>query len=308
MKTDYIIVQAGGKGKRMEHLTQNKPKALVPVNNLPMLFHLFQKYPDKRFIIISDYKYDVMKKYLNTFAEVSYLLVDARGYEGTCAGISQSLKFLPEQEGFMLIWSDLILPEKFKLPVENDNYLGLSGDFICRWKYENGEYTEEKSMKNGVAGLFIFKDKQQISEVPKEGEFVKWLQQNAIKPKELLLSQTREYGLISEYNKLEIQKCRPFNRMYIDGNKLIKEGIDEQGKKLAIREKNWYKHVKDLAFDSIPQIYSYDPFVMEKIEGDNIYECDFLIGGGAEEKENIRRNSKGVKEASFLRNCTNRLF
>ena len=44
MKTDYIIVQAGGKGKRMEHLTQNKPKALVPVNNLPMLFHLFQKY------------------------------------------------------------------------------------------------------------------------------------------------------------------------------------------------------------------------------------------------------------------------
>ena len=140
--------------------------------------------------------------------------------------------------------------------------MGLSGDFICRWKYENGEYTEEKSMKNGVAGLFIFKDKQQISEVPKEGEFVKWLQQNAIKPKELLLSQTREYGLISEYNKLEIKKCRPFNRMYIDGNKLIKEGIDEQGKKLAIREKNWYKHVKDLAFDSIPQIYSYDPFVM----------------------------------------------
>ena len=89
---------------------------------------------------------------------------------------------------------------------------------------------------------------------------------------------------------------------------MIKEGIDEKGKKLAIREKNWYKHVKDLAFDSIPQIYSYDPFVMEKIEGDNIYECDFLIGGGAEEKENIRRNSKGVKEASFLRNCTNRLF
>ncbi len=300
MKTDYIIVQAGGKGKRMEHLTQNKPKALVPVNNLPMLFHLFQKYPDKRFIIISDYKYDVMKKYLNTFAEVSYLLVDARGYEGTCAGISQSLKFLPEQEGFMLIWSDLILPEKFKLPVENDNYLGLSGDFICRWKYENGEYTEEKSMKNGVAGLFIFKDKQQISEVPKEGEFVKWLQQNAIKPKELLLSQTREYGLISEYNKLEIQKCRPFNRMYIDGNKLIKEGIDEQGKKLAIREKNWYKHVKDLAFDSIPQIYSYDPFVMEKIEGDNIYECDFLIGGGQKKKKILGEIVRVLKKLHSL--------
>ena len=64
MNTDYIIVQAGGKGTRMEHLTVNKPKALVPINNLPMLFHMFRKYPDKRFIIIGDYKYEVLKKYL----------------------------------------------------------------------------------------------------------------------------------------------------------------------------------------------------------------------------------------------------
>lgn len=27
----YIIVQAGGKGTRLKHLTKNKPKALVPV-------------------------------------------------------------------------------------------------------------------------------------------------------------------------------------------------------------------------------------------------------------------------------------
>ena len=28
---NYIIVQAGGKGTRLEHLTKNKPKALVPI-------------------------------------------------------------------------------------------------------------------------------------------------------------------------------------------------------------------------------------------------------------------------------------
>ena len=43
----YIIVQAGGKGSRLKHLTTNKPKALVPIENKPMLFHLFHKYPDK---------------------------------------------------------------------------------------------------------------------------------------------------------------------------------------------------------------------------------------------------------------------
>ena len=53
MNLEYIIVQAGGKGTRMEYLTKNKPKSLVPINNLPMLFHLFKKYPDKKYIIIA---------------------------------------------------------------------------------------------------------------------------------------------------------------------------------------------------------------------------------------------------------------
>ena len=39
MSLNYIIVQAGGKGTRMESLTANKPKALVPIDNLPMIFH-----------------------------------------------------------------------------------------------------------------------------------------------------------------------------------------------------------------------------------------------------------------------------
>ena len=43
MNPEYIIVQAGGKGSRMQTLTRNKPKALVPIQNLPMIFYLFQK-------------------------------------------------------------------------------------------------------------------------------------------------------------------------------------------------------------------------------------------------------------------------
>ena len=79
MNIEYIIVQAGGKGSRMESLTRNKPKALTPVNNLPMIFHLFRKYPNKKYIVIGDYKYDVLKNYLEAFADVSYELVCATG-------------------------------------------------------------------------------------------------------------------------------------------------------------------------------------------------------------------------------------
>ena len=62
---EYIIVQAGGKGTRLQYLTRNRPKALVPVDNLPMLYHLFRKYPDKRFIIIADYRKEVLRRYLS---------------------------------------------------------------------------------------------------------------------------------------------------------------------------------------------------------------------------------------------------
>ena len=86
------------------------------------------------------------------------------------------------------------------------------------------------------------------------------------------LEKTKEYGLISEYNKIDRPKCRPFNSLVVDADKIIKEGIDEQGKQLAIREKNWYHIVQKENYDKIPHIYSYDPFVMEKIDGKNIYE------------------------------------
>lgn len=292
---DYIIVQAGGKGSRMEHLTANKPKSLVPVNNLPMLFHLFRKYPDKHFIIIGDYKYEVMRRYLEAFAEVSYLLADARGKSGTCAGISTALSMIPEGEPFMLIWSDLILPQDFVLPELTESYVGLSGDFRCRWKYENGAFEEEPSVERGVAGFFLFKEKSELANVPTEGEFVRWLQGEGRQMKELVLSRTKEYGLISEYNKLEQRRCRPFNRMTEENGRIIKEGIDEQGRALAVREKNWYRFLDELlkkngvsegisGFSQVPRIDSFTPFVMEKIDGKNIYEYDML---GKEQKKEI---------------------
>ena len=91
---DYIVVQAGGKGTRLEHLTTNKPKALVPVENLPMIFHLFRKFPDKRFVVIADYHREVLRAYLAAFADVEYQVVDAAG-SGTCGGVDQALALLP---------------------------------------------------------------------------------------------------------------------------------------------------------------------------------------------------------------------
>lgn len=282
MDIPYIIVQAGGKGTRMEYLTYNKPKALVPVDNLPMLFHLFKLFPKAKFLVIGDYKYDVLVKYLNAFAEDDFEVIDARGKKGTCAGISDAIAEMPDNNPFMLIWSDLILPKDFTVPGEGADYIGISKDFRCRWSYENEAFFEEPSETQGVAGQFIFTDKRKIENVPTEGEFVRWLQSQGMTFKELPLYHTKEYGLLSEYDKMTKNstgsRCRPFNRITVEGDRIIKEGIDDQGRALAVRENAWYQKVKEENFNNVPKIYDTNPLVMERIDGKNIFEYDLSYG------------------------------
>lgn len=276
----YIVVQAGGKGTRLETLTTNKPKALVPVDNLPMIFHLFKKYPAAKFKIIADYQKDTLKRYLKAFATVDYEVVDA-DKKGTCSGIADALKSLPDSTPFMLIWCDLIL-SNFGMP-ENvtHNYIGISKDFECRWSYVDGAFKQEASKENGVAGLFLFKDKAQIADVPDEGEFVKWLATKNLAFERLNMYGGLEIGTMLSYfqNELNKPKCRPFNKMEFKGDIVLKYPLDEQGRKLAADEIAWYKKVTELGYTNIPKIYGYDPLVMEKIKGENIFAYAFLTKG-----------------------------
>jgi thiamine kinase-like enzyme len=275
LNIDHIVVQAGGKGTRFEYLTANRPKTLVPVDNLPILFHLFHQYPDKRFVIVADYKKEVLREYLEIFATVRYQIVDTLE-TGTCAGLRQTMDLLPDGAPFMLIWSDLILPKNFVLPPEPGDYIGISRSFPCRWRYQDGVFSEECSEEYGVAGLFIFRDKSRLAGVPENGELVCWMQAQGMRFVELSLAGTREFGLCSEYEALAPIKCRPFNKMTIESDTLIKEPIDEQGRKLARLEREWYETAVTKGMRNIPKLVSSEPLKMERINGRNIYEYTSL--------------------------------
>lgn len=324
---EYIIVQAGGKGTRLGYLTKNKPKALVPIENLPMIFHLFRKYPDKRFVIIADYKKEVLKRYLECFADVKYRIVETDG-TGTSSGVGRAAELIPADEPFMLIWSDLILPDGFELPARYsdlmqqsggrdcesalDDYIGISSTFPCRWKYEDNTFVEESSVEHGVAGFFLFHDKSSLSGVPQSGELVRWMKEKEMRFETVSLAGTREFGLIEEYNKLENSKTRPFNRITVEGDVLIKESVDAQGESLARRECAWYEKAREKHMTGIPKIYGLKPLRMEMIRGKNIYDtgterdekCRILCSlvdslKKLHRSETVPADSFSVKEAYF---------
>ncbi len=284
-----IIIQAGGKGTRLENLTTNKPKCLVPVQNRPMIFHLFNKYPKSEFIIIGDYKYDVLEKYLETFAKnINYKLIKATGTGNIC-GIKEALTYLNEDEKFLLIWSDLILSDDFKpenLP--NGNYVGILKGSLCSWSFINGKLDKIASDKYGVAGCFLFENKKAFKDIPESGSFTTWLKSSEMDLKEMPMIGCPEVGTLEALAKFKDteNRCRPYNKMEFIDNKVIKTGLTEEGRKLIDREILWYKKMVEYGFDSIPKIYSYEPLTMEKIEGTNIFQAKLT----EEQKEQITDN------------------
>lgn len=295
-----IIIQAGGRGTRLEGLTRNKPKCLVPVNNLPIIFYAFKKFNDAEFTIIADYKADVLEKYLNAFGtEYRYQIIKANK-KGTISGIKEAISTYSEDEPFMIMWCDLILADNFEIPEVSGNYIGISNDFECRWSYIDKKFIKEPSKENGVAGLFIFENKKLLNKITDEGALVEWLQNQKFDFKRLNLQGSKEIGTLLSYtdNTDETPRCRPFNSIEYKEDVIVKQGINEQGKKIAIDEVAWYKHVKSLGYKNIPEIYNYTPLTMKRVRGKNIYEYDCLTK--SQKREILRKLIEALKELHNL--------
>ena len=275
MDIEYIVIQAGGMGTRLGKLTENRPKALVPVKNLPIIFHLFKKFKGKKFIIIGDYKYEALERYLRTFANVDYLLVRTQE-KGNAAGIQTALEFVPDNTAFMLIWCDLILSEAYKVPEESvPCYVGISGSFPCSWRFENGVLEKISSTEHGVAGCFVIDKKARLASLPEGGSFTGWLKDTDIPLTEMDMYGSVETGTTDAIKAIDSgeNRCRPYNHMEFTNDRVVKTGLTTEGKKLIERESRWYQKVEEYGFKGIPQIYSYNPLTMERIHGTNIFQA-----------------------------------
>ncbi|MFN3691817.1 MAG: NTP transferase domain-containing protein [Fervidobacterium sp.] len=276
MYPEYVIVQAGGKGTRMGKYTFNKPKALISVNGLPLILKIFKTFKNAFFVVITDYKHDVLHNYLLSFANNTKYTIVKTSSSGTCAGLKKALEYIPQNTSFVITWSDLYFSDEFTPNFEHGkNYVGISKTFKCRWSFKDGNFFEEPSFENGVAGFFLFTNKEHIADVPEEGEFVRYLSTKNIQFERFELNGVKEYGTVDEYEKLFSNAVsRPFNTVLIKDDYVEKVPIDEKGQELAVKERAWYKFVSERKFENIPKLLSLEPLRLSRILGNHPFEIE----------------------------------
>ena len=289
MKLEYLIVQCGGLGSRMQHLTVNKPKCLIPIFGKPLILHLAEAFK-ANIIIIGCYKYNVLKYYLSLFetSKKRFNFVYSRG-KGSCGGIKNAIKYIPYGKPFGIIWSDIFFRYKIKVPAKLDSYVGLTNENHCRWTFKHGKPVEEGGDDNGIFGFFIFKSKKEIKNVPSSGEFVKFLRDSNVKLRPYYLNGVYEVGTIDKYNKLAEENrfnTRFFNNIKIRGNIVTKIARYNEFENLIEKEVNWYKFVIGKKYTSIPKIISFKPLKMQFIDGKH----PFNIQTTFQEKKMILNN------------------
>lgn len=272
-----IIVQAGGRGSRLRHHTWNKPKCLVSVKGKPLLYHLFDQFPNSHFYIIGDYAFEQLETYLKINPPgVQYNLIKT-DKKGTSAGIKEALSNIPKDQDILLTWSDLIINNLPTLSETNKLVICTTQAFTCRWSVTDNILSESPG-KYGIPGLFYLPNKSLISKLPDSGEFVKWISKNIFDFETLECNDLEELG---DFSSIELQNDRAgfsrfFNEVKVYEDRVEKRAIDPNYTQLIENEKSWYKDVSDLGFCRIPKILDADSYTMSKIKGQHPYQITDL--------------------------------
>mgnify|MGYP001188378655 FL=1 len=274
----YVIVQAGGKGTRMGQYAQNRPKCLVPINDVPMIINTLNVYKDKEVIIIADHLSGMLKEYLRLFCKHTNYRIVITSEQGTAGGLKQAITYIPANEPFILTWADLFFEITQRFFFRNELLIGLSNTFKCRWSLKDKKFVNESSTDEGVAGFFVFKDKSKFKNLTLEKSLVRGFLTDNYTQKDIdsfYLTGCFEVGEKERYEEILDKKIthRFFNEVKIDGDRVYKRCIDPKYDDVHKNEKSWYKAIGG-RLKNIPTIHSINPLVMDKIDGKHAWDID----------------------------------
>ena len=147
-----VVINAGGKGTRLDPFTRVLPKPLIPVGELPIIEHImkeYQSYNCNEFHIIVNYKRDLMKAYFHD-NENNYNITwyDEEKPLGTGGGLSLLRgKF---KDTFFFANCDALLTANYESMVKFHKENGNVITMICAYKNINIPYGVVEMGVNGA--------------------------------------------------------------------------------------------------------------------------------------------------------------
>lgn len=167
-----VVINAGGKGTRLDPFTKVLPKPLIPVGDLPIIEHIIQEYQSydcNKFHIIVNYKKDLMKAYFKD-NENNY---DITWYdEETPLGTGGGLSLLRGkiQGTFFFANCDALLVANYESMLKFHKEQGNVITMICAYKNINIPYGVVEMGENGV--IESMKEKPLVSFLTNTGIYI----------------------------------------------------------------------------------------------------------------------------------------
>jgi len=126
-QTPAVLILAAGLGTRLENLTKDINKALLPINNRAIISHIIDKFPKEyEFIITIGYKGDSIKEYCElVYPTHKFTFVEIDNIEGTNSGPGYSALKCKSylQRPFYINTCDCLIDSP--LPHLDGNWLGI---------------------------------------------------------------------------------------------------------------------------------------------------------------------------------------
>ncbi len=131
-----VVIAAAGQGTRMKHLSKNKSKCLINVQQRPFLAHLFDnllKAGYQEFILVVGFRADLMKEFLNkynfkaTVVNQFDILGPKEKEYGTLCPI-KCVKDIVKDEDFLVVYGDNLFSVKDLKELNiDDDYCYVAG-------------------------------------------------------------------------------------------------------------------------------------------------------------------------------------
>lgn len=305
---DYVIIQTEDSESCFLY-NGNQPVELLSKRNLPLIFYMVRRYPQKKFVIVGNKNLDIIDRYMTAFGGVQFITVNSNASD-SIGNIRTALQYIPKDKRFVITKYNIILDYQIKLEDTCKNTIALTNNYEYDWAFTNLKLQKGKFKKNAVPGLFIFEDKSVLNDIPDKGDFLEYISGKKIDFEVLDLGDTKIIRSMEDLETEEPQDIsdypgRSFNIIKVRKNILTKLPQDDLGRLLAAQETEWYKKVVDLNYSHIPVIYDYNPLSMKRIDGEAVSQT---VLSEAEKKQTLRKIVSALKELHSLQDKETNMY